>query len=267
MSEVTAELPSADDAAQDSMPAMSFLEHLEELRKRLFYSIIAVLVGFGACWTYHEKIFAIMQQPIMTALHKNGLTDRLVYLNPTEPFNLYLKITLMVGLFVSSPFVLYQLWMFISPGLYRKEKRYVVPFMISTIALFVGGGYFGYKLVYPLALDFLVGFGKQFQPMITIREYTDLFLTVILSLGAIFEMPVLIFFLALMGVVSPGWMWKNLRYAILAIFVIAAIITPTSDILNMCILAAPMIGLYMISIGVAWLVHPDNRNARATRKG
>jgi sec-independent protein translocase protein TatC len=249
------------------MPAMSFLEHLEELRKRLFYSIIAVLVGFGACWTYHEKIFAIMQQPIMTALHKNGLTDRLVYLNPTEPFNLYLKITLMVGLFVSSPFVLYQLWMFISPGLYRKEKRYVVPFMISTIALFVGGGYFGYKLVYPLALDFLVGFGKQFQPMITIREYTDLFLTVILSLGAIFEMPVLIFFLALMGVVSPGWMWKNLRYAILAIFVIAAIITPTSDILNMCILAAPMIGLYMISIGVAWLVHPDNRNARATRKG
>jgi sec-independent protein translocase protein TatC len=208
-----------------------------------------------------------MQQPIMTALHKNGLTDRLVYLNPTEPFNLYLKITLMVGLFVSSPFVLYQLWMFISPGLYRKEKRYVVPFMISTIALFVGGGYFGYKLVYPLALDFLVGFGKQFQPMITIREYTDLFLTVILSLGAIFEMPVLIFFLALMGVVSPGWMWKNLRYAILAIFVLAAIITPTSDILNMCILAAPMIGLYMISIGVAWLVHPDNRNARATRKG
>jgi sec-independent protein translocase protein TatC len=267
MSEITAELPSADDAAQDSMPAMSFLEHLEELRKRLFYSIIAVLVGFGACWTYHEKIFAIMQQPIMTALHKNGLTDRLVYLNPTEPFNLYLKITLMVGLFVSSPFVLYQLWMFISPGLYRKEKRYVVPFMISTIALFVGGGYFGYKLVYPLALDFLVGFGKQFQPMITIREYTDLFLTVILSLGAIFEMPVLIFFLALMGVVSPGWMWKNLRYAILAIFVIAAIITPTSDILNMCILAAPMIGLYMISIGVAWLVHPDSRNARATRKG
>jgi sec-independent protein translocase protein TatC len=267
MSEITAELPSADDAAPDSMPAMSFLEHLEELRKRLFYSIIAVLVGFGACWTYHEKIFAIMQQPIMTALHKNGLTDRLVYLNPTEPFNLYLKITLMVGLFVSSPFVLYQLWMFISPGLYRKEKRYVVPFMISTIALFVGGGYFGYKLVYPLALDFLVGFGKQFQPMITIREYTDLFLTVILSLGAIFEMPVLIFFLALMGVVSPGWMWKNLRYAILAIFVIAAIITPTSDILNMCILAAPMIGLYMISIGVAWLVHPDNRNARATRKG
>jgi sec-independent protein translocase protein TatC len=173
MSEITAELPSADDAAQDSMPAMSFLEHLEELRKRLFYSIIAVLVGFGACWTYHEKIFAIMQQPIMTALHKNGLTDRLVYLNPTEPFNLYLKITLMVGLFVSSPFVLYQLWMFISPGLYRKEKRYVVPFMISTIALFVGGGYFGYKLVYPLALDFLVGFGKQFQPMITIREYTS----------------------------------------------------------------------------------------------
>jgi sec-independent protein translocase protein TatC len=157
--------------------------------------------------------------------------------------------------------------MFISPGLYRKEKRYVVPFMFSTIALFVGGGYFGYKLVYPMALDFLVGFGKQFQPMITIREYTDLFLTVILSLGAIFEMPILIFFLALMGVVSPGWMWRNLRYSVLGIFIVAAIITPTSDILNMCILAAPMIGLYVASIGVAWLVHPVNREERAARKG
>jgi sec-independent protein translocase protein TatC len=268
MPDITAELPkSAEEPEQDSMPAMGFLEHLEELRKRLFYSIIAVLIGFGACWTFHEKIFEYMQQPIMTALHKNGLNDRLVYLNPTEPFNLYLKITLMVGLFIASPFVLYQLWMFISPGLYRHEKRYVMPFMFSTIALFVGGGYFGYKLVYPLALDFLVGFGKQFQPMITIHEYTDLFLTVILSLGAIFEMPILIFFLALMGVVSPGWMWRNLRYAVLAIFVIAAIITPTSDIMNMCILAAPMMGLYIVSIGVAWLVHPASRKARADRKG
>jgi sec-independent protein translocase protein TatC len=267
MPELSNALTSSNPAEPEAMPAMSFLEHLEELRKRLFYSIGAVLIGFAACWTYHERIFAIMQQPIMTALHRNGLNDRLVYLNPTEPFNLYLKITLLAGLFVASPFVLYQVWMFISPGLYRKEKRYVVPFMFSTIALFVGGGYFGYKLVYPMALDFLVGFGKQFQPMITIREYTDLFLTVILSLGAIFEMPILIFFLALMGVVSPGWMWRNLRYSVLGIFIVAAIITPTSDIMNMCILAAPMIGLYVASIGVAWLVHPVNRQERAARKG
>ena len=124
------------------MPAMSFLEHLEELRKRLFYSIIAIAVGMGACWGYHEAIFGIMQRPIMDALHKNGLSDKLVYLNPTEPFNLYLKIALVAGVFVASPVVLYQVWMFISPGLYRNEKQYVFPFMFSTIALFVGGGIF-----------------------------------------------------------------------------------------------------------------------------
>src|SRR5581483_1343871 len=149
-----------------------------------------------------------------------------------------------------------------SPGLYRHEKRYVLPFMLSTIFLFVAGGFFGYKIVYPAALDFLIGYGAQFQPMITIGEYTDLFLTIIVGLGIIFEMPILVFFLALMGVVSAGWMWRNLRYSILVIFIIAAIITPTTDIMNMCIFAAPMILLYVVSIGVAWMVHPKNRRKR-----
>jgi sec-independent protein translocase protein TatC len=156
--------------------------------------------------------------------------------------------------------------MFISPGLYRKEKRYVVPFMISTIALFSAGGYFGYRFVYPYALTFLIDFGKQFQPMITIGEYTSLFLSIILGMGLIFEMPILVFFLALMGIVSAGFMLKNFRYAILVIFIIAAIVTPTTDILNMCIFAAPMIGLYGVSIGVAWLVHPRQRAARREKK-
>ena len=189
-----------------------------------------------------------------------------MYLNPTEPFNLYLKVSALAGLFLTSPFVLYQVWMFISPGLYRKEKRYVVPFMVSTIALFSAGGYFGYRFVYPYALTFLIDFGKQFQPMITIGEYTSLFLSIILGMGLIFEMPILVFFLALMGIVSAGFMWKNFRYAILVIFIIAAIVTPTTDILNMCIFAAPMIGLYGVSIGVAWLVHPRQRAARREKK-
>lgn len=247
------------------MPSMSFLDHLEELRKRLVYSIIAVAVGFLLCWGYAENIFAIMQRPIMDALHRNGMSEKLVYLNPTEPFNLYLKIGFMAGLFVASPFVLYQLWLFISPGLYRNEKRYVLPFMASTVGLFLAGGFFGYKMVYPAALDFLIGYGKQFQPMITIGEYTDLFLTIIIGLGAIFEMPILVFFLALMGIVTAGWMWRNVRYAILAIFVIAAILTPTTDILNMCLFAAPMVVLYVLSIAVAWLVHPKQRRKRRER--
>jgi len=138
--------------------------------------------------------------------------------------------------------------------------------MFSTIALFVAGGYFGFRIVYPQALDFLIGFGKQFQPMITIKEYTDLFLTVILGLGVIFELPILVFFLALMGVVSAGWMWKNVRYAILGIFVVAGAIAPTPDITSMCIFAAPMVVLYVLSIAIAWFVHPTQRTARQARK-
>jgi sec-independent protein translocase protein TatC len=264
MPEVAASSP-INESAKDEMPTMGFLDHLEELRKRIIYSIIALAVGFFACWGYAENIYEIMQRPIMEALHSNGLSAKLVYLNPTEPFNLYLKVGFMAGLFVASPFVLYQLWCFISPGLYRNEKRYVMPFMVSTVALFLAGGYFGYKLVLPQALVFLIGYGKDFQPMITLNEYSSLFLTIIVGLGVIFEMPILVFFLALMGIVSAGWMWRNLRYSILVIFIIAAIITPTTDILNMCIFAAPMIALYVLSIAIAWLVHPTQRKKRAEK--
>jgi sec-independent protein translocase protein TatC len=257
---------SGDDPKRETMPTMGFLDHLEELRRRLVYSIAAVAVGFFACWWKVENIYEIMQRPIIEVLKANGMSEKLVYLNPTEPFNLYLKIAALAGLFLTSPFVLYQVWMFISPGLYRNEKRYVVPFMVSTIALFVSGGYFGYRIVYPQALGFLIHFGRQFQPMITISEYTSLFLSIILGMGLIFEMPILIFFLALMGIVSAGFMWKNFRYAILICFIIAAIVTPTPDILNMCIFAAPMIILYAISIGIAWLVHPKQRRARSEKK-
>src|SRR5580700_5218346 len=253
-----------NDAEQ--MPSMGFLDHLEELRKRIVYSVIAIAAGFFACWGYAGHIYGVMQRPIMDALQRNGLSAKLVYLNPTEPFNLYLKVGMMAGLFVASPFVLYQLWCFISPGLYRNEKRYVMPFMVSTIALFMASGYFGYKIALPRALVFLIGFGKDFQPMITLSEYSSLFLTIIVGLGVIFEMPIVVFFLALMGIVTAGWMWRNIRYAILGIFVVAAIVTPTPDILNMCIFAAPMVALYVLSIAIAWLVHPNQRKKRAEKK-
>ncbi len=265
MPELTAEPPSKEHEAEP-LPAMGFLDHLEELRKRIVYSVIAVGVGAGACWGYRERIYGIMQRPIMDALKANGLSEKLVYLNPTEPFNLYLKIAALAGLFLTSPFVLYQVWMFISPGLYRREKRYVVPFMVSTIALFTAGGYFGYKVAYPRALNFLIDFSHQFTPMITIGEYTQLFLSIVLGMGLIFEMPILVFFLSLMGIVSPGFMLKNFRYAILIIFIVAAIVTPTPDIVNMCIFAAPMVGLYALSVGVAWLVHPAQRRARREKQ-
>ncbi len=262
MAEVTIETPSSRNSRPE-LPGMSFLEHLEELRRRIIYSLLAVVVAFFAAWWKAEKIYSLMQAPIMEALRNHKLPQSLVYLNPTEPFNMYLKVAFLAGIFIASPFILYQVWAFIAPGLYRHEKRYVLPFMASTVFLFVTGGFVGYRIVYPPALDFLIGYGAQFQPMITISEYTNLFLTIIIGMGLIFEMPILVFFLALMGIVNAGWMWRNFRYSILAIFIIAAIVTPTTDILNMCIFAAPMIALYALSIGVAWLVHPSRRKARA----
>jgi sec-independent protein translocase protein TatC len=249
--------------ASPEIGSMSFLEHLEELRRRVVYGFLYVVAGLCVCWGFHEKIFAILQRPIAVALANHHLEQKLVYLNPTDPFDMYLKISFLAGVFVASPFVLYQVWAFIAPALYRNERRYVLPFMASTVGLFLAGGFFGYKLVYPSALDFLISFSGQFTPMITIGEYTSLFLTIIGGLGIVFEMPILVFFLAFMGVLSAGWMWRNFRYAILVIFIIAAIITPTTDIMNMCVFAAPMIGLYLVSIGIAWFVHPTRRKNRA----
>src|SRR6266849_9453612 len=250
--------------AQHTHP-MPLLAHLEELRKRIIFSVVGVLVGFLSCWSYSDRIFGLMQQPIIQALRHHGLRGGLVYLSPTEPFNLYLEVGFAAGLFAASPLVFYQLWLFIAPGLYRKEKRYVLPFLLSTVGLFMAGGLFGYKMVYPASLDFLIGYGQRFQPMITIGEYTKLFVTITLGLGLIFEMPILVFFLALMRVITARWMLRNLRYSILVIFIIAAIVTPTADIPNMCLFAAPMVALYIFSIGIAWFVHPKQRRARQAR--
>jgi sec-independent protein translocase protein TatC len=254
------------ETEKEPMTTMGFLDHLEELRKRLVYSIVAVIAGTGLCWGYRERIYGVMQKPIVDALRAHHLPEKLVYVNPTDPFNLYLKIAMLAGLFLTSPFVLYQVWMFISPGLYRNEKKYVVPFMVSTIALFSLGGYFGYRVAYPRALDFFIDFSGQFTPMITIGEYTSLFMSIVLGMGLIFEMPILVFFLAFLGIMSPSFMIKNFRYAILVIFILAAIVTPTPDIVNMCVFAAPMLGLYALSIGVAYVVHPKQRNARKEKQ-
>jgi len=262
MSDLTAAASRGNGGEKESMPTMGFLDHLEELRKRIVYSISAVAVGAGVCWVFRVRLYGIMQQPIVDVLRKYKLPEKLGYLNPTDPFNLYLKVAALGGLFLTSPFVLYQVWLFIAPGLYRNEKRYVFPFMASTITLFAAGGFFGYRIAYPRALDFLIGFGQQFQPMITIQEYTQLFLSIVIGMGVIFELPVVVFFLAFLGIVTPAFLVRHFRYAILIIFIIAAIVTPTPDVINMCIFASPMLALYALSIGVAWLVHPERRKAR-----
>jgi sec-independent protein translocase protein TatC len=227
------------------LPGMSLLEHLEELRRRIVHSVIYLVVGFFVAYGFHEKIYGFMERPITFALAKHHLPPQLNYHNPIDGFNLYLKISFMVGCIIAAPFILYQVWLF-----------------ISTVSLFLAGAYFGYRWVFPGSLDFLFTFNKDFNPLIEINEYTDLFLTVILGLGVTFELPILVMFLALFGIVNARFLWKNLRYAILIIFIIAAIITPTPDVLTMCVFATPMLVLYLISIGVAFMVHPSRRRRK-----
>jgi sec-independent protein translocase protein TatC len=260
------EVEPVEQQSQDELKGMSFLGHLEELRMRIIRAAIAVAVGFGICWYYSQQIYRVIQKPIITALEHNGLGGtKLAYMSPTDVFNMYMKIGFFGGIVLAAPFILLQLWGFISPGLYKHEKKYVVPFMVTSMGLFIAGGAFGYFIAFPAALDFLIGYSKDFNPVIAIDQYTNLFLVIIMGLGTIFELPILVFFLALTGMVSAGFMWKNFRYSILGIFVLAAILTPTTDIMNMCLFAAPMILLYVLSIGIAWRVHPAQRKARAAK--
>jgi sec-independent protein translocase protein TatC len=251
-----------------SRGSMGLLQHLEELRKRILASVVATAVCFGVAWYKWQEIYALMRKPIEQALAAHKLPTELSYLNPTDPFNLSLKLALITGIFIACPFLLYQVWMFISPGLYRKEKRFVLPFLILSVGLFLSGGLFGYKVVFPVALDFLIGTGAEagMRANITITEYTDLFLTILLGLALIFELPIVLGFAGLMGVVNAKFLFKHIRGAVLIFFVFAAILTPTTDIMNMSIYAAPMILLYLLSIGIVWLVHPSQRRKRREKR-
>jgi sec-independent protein translocase protein TatC len=243
------------------LPGMSLMEHLEELRKRVIHSALYLAAGFVVAYFFHVKLYGFVQAP----LDKLGI--KLNYTHPMDPLNLYLQVSVIGGAILASPFILYQVWLFIAPGLYQKEKRFVIPFMSATVALFLTGAGFGYFFVLPGALKILiVNFGSKFNPMVTIEEYTGFFLSIILGLGISFELPILIFFLALFGIVSPRFLWKNIRYAILAVFLVAAIICPSPDIWTVCIYAIPMLVLYLIGIGVAWWVHPSRRKQKEGAK-
>jgi len=243
------------------LPGMSLMEHLDELRRRIVHSAIYLGLGFLAVWAFHNRFVDFIQAPL------NHIGKSLVFTHPMDALNLDLQVSLVGGAIVSSPFVLYQVWLFIAPGLYQKERRFVIPFMLATVTLFLGGAAFGYYYVLPGALKILIlDFGHNFTPMVTIEEYSSFFLSIILGLGISFEMPILIFFLAMFGIVSPRFLWKNIRYAILAVFLVAAFICPSPDPWTMCIYAVPMLSLYVIGIGVAWWVHPSRRKAKEAKE-
>jgi sec-independent protein translocase protein TatC len=176
---------------------------------------------------------------------------------------MYLKIAFLASLFITAPFIFLQIWYFVAPGLYQKEKKYVIPFMLMTTFFFAVGAAFGYFVVYPFACRFFLSVGENFQPVLTPDQYLGLSVKVLLGIAATFEIPTLVFFLAKMGLVTAGWMIRNFKYAVLLVFVVAAVITPTPDPINQSIVAVPMLALYGLSILIAMAVGRGKKKARA----
>lgn len=239
----------ADDPERE-LQKMSFLEHLEELRKRLLFSFIAIAAGFAVCWRYADAIFTWMQEPLAKFLPPG---DKLAYTRLTGPFFLYMKVAFFAGLFLTSPLVLHQLWLFISPGLYKRERRYAVPFIVFASLFFITGGYFGFRWILPATCGFFIETGKNFKQVVTIDDYFSFASMIILATGLVFETPILIFFLARLGIVTPAFLMQKAKYAIVLSFIIAAVVTPTPDMVTQTALAVPMIVLYFIGVGVAYL--------------
>ena len=244
------------------LPGMSLMEHLEELRNRLFWIFGYLAAGFVIAWLFRNRLVEYIQKPLVNIGLKMTMT------HPTDAINFFIKTSLVGGSIIASPFILYQVWLFISPGMYANEKKYVWPFMTATVGLFLSGTWFAYRYVLPGAMVFLIqDFGKNFTHMITIDDYTGFFLAVILGLGITFEMPIVIFFLALFGIVDANFLLKNFRYAIMAIFLLAAVICPDPSPVGMCLFASPMLVLYFVGVGVAFFVHPDRRKKKEALKG
>jgi sec-independent protein translocase protein TatC len=228
------------EGPEHDLPKMSFLDHLEELRRRLIVSIIALGVGFLVCWGFADKIFEQMQKPLAQWLPKG---DHLAYTRLTAPFFLYMKVAFFAGIFVAAPVILLQVWLFISPGLYKRERRWAAPFILGATVMFLLGGWFGFAIILPGTCKFFVELGKDFKQVVTIDDYFSFASMIVLSAGLIFETPILIFFLARLGVVTPAFLMQKLKFAIVGAFIVAAVITPTPDMVTQTALALPMIGL------------------------
>jgi sec-independent protein translocase protein TatC len=234
---------------------MTFLEHLEELRKRILHSLIGVAVAFGITWFFADHLFRIVTRP----LRLTGA--EIISTKLTGAFNVELKLALLAAIFLSAPFILGQVWLFISPGLYKHERRYALPFILSSSLLFILGGVFAYFVAFPFAAQFLIDWAKGIDvvPRIDAADYLDLFIMIELGLAIIFEIPALIFILARIGIVDGPFLLRNTRYAVLIAFVVAAVITPTTDIPNMMLMAGPMVGLYLLGVVIAYLFGKKRR--------
>jgi sec-independent protein translocase protein TatC len=226
----------------------TFIEHLEELRKRLIISLIAVVIGFVICYIFSKEIFQLLMIPLQKALPPEA---SMIFTSLPEAFFTYLKVAVLAGIFLASPVVLYQIWLFVAPALYSHEKRYVIPFVILSTLLFIGGAAFGYFIVFPFGFKFFMSFATDLiKPMPKLKEYLSFCSLLLLTFGMVFELPLFILFLTKLGVVDAKTLSRNRRYVIVAIFTVAAILTPP-DVVTQLMMAAPLLVLYEASIWIA----------------
>lgn len=238
---------------------MSFLEHLDELRRRLVAAAISLAIGTAVAVFFIDRIFEFIMRPLYEKLPEGS---RLIYTEPTEAFFLKLKIALLAGLVIGAPLIMGQLWLFIAPGLYVREKRFALPFIVMASVFFVGGAAFNHYVLFPVAWVFLAGFSTDYMMfMPRIAPVFSLYAMLAVAMGLIFEMPAVILVLARMGLVTAGFLWRHVKYAILIIFVAAAVITPTGDPMTQALMAGPMVALYLASIVLAWIFGKRRRHA------
>jgi sec-independent protein translocase protein TatC len=243
-----------DDDDDSSGAKMSFLEHLDELRKRIVNALIAVLVGILISFTFISRIYSFMMAPTMRQLPAGS---RLIYTEPGEAFSLYIQLSMIVGAVLASRFIMYQLWMFVAPGLYQNEKKLAIPFVLLSTLGFVGGALFNHYIMFPWMMAFFASFNTsdlQFMPKLD--SVFSLYTKFLLAMAAVFQMPTLVFFLAKMRLITARFLLAQFKYAVLLTFIISAVITPTGDPVTQTVFAAPMIGLYVLGIGIAWIVGP-----------
>jgi sec-independent protein translocase protein TatC len=247
-----------DEEEDDGMMRMSFLEHLQELRSRLIKCIIGLCVAFGVSLFLSNPLWDIVSQPAVQALRNLGINPP--HLHQIEPMEgitiIWFKLPLIVGIFLASPWVLYQVWAFISPGLYRRERRFAAPFILCSAGLFITGGVFAYYVVFRFAIEFLlgIGIGHNVDTTVSMNSYFNIFCNVVLGVSVVFEIPVLLFFLTLLRIVSPTFLLRNSRYAVLVIFLLAAVVTPTPDAFNLMLFAIPMCLLFFVGVFASHLL-------------
>lgn len=230
---------------------MPFTEHLEELRRRLIICAIAVGVGFVIAYFFKEKIFAWLMQPLLQALPHDG-HQKLIYTAPHEAFMTYIKVSFLGGVALAVPVILYQFWRFVAPGLYEHERRYLYPIVILSTIFFLGGGAFGYLVVFPYGFQFFASFATEYiAPMISTKEFLSFATRLLIAFGLIFELPLVTLFLAKLGLVKASFLQKQRKYAILIIFIVAAILTPP-DVFTQILMAIPLLILYEMSVWIAY---------------